>query len=162
MTVKTFVPMFMGVVSVSLAESWHCDRAALSAGQRRRLKVQQIKGSSMFALPSVVCLHTPPMVLWQPVCNARVLGSEERGDLRLLCILLLCVLTHLIPLCCDSPCVMLEFPASLPEILDLREIIERDIWLLEFLLIQLRPLHISYRIIIWFIESSQLFKVLLS
>jgi len=56
---------------------------------------------------------------------------------------------------------MLEFLASLPEMLDLREIIKRDICLLEFLLIQLRPLHISDRIIIWFIEGGQLFKVLL-
>jgi len=56
---------------------------------------------------------------------------------------------------------MLEFQASLPEMLDLREIIERDICLLEFLLIQLRPLHNSDRIIIWSIEGGQLFKVLL-
>jgi hypothetical protein len=54
---------------------------------------------------------------------------------------------------------MLEFQASLPEMLDLREIIERDICLLESLLIQLRPLNNSDRIIIWFIEGSQLFKV---
>ena len=64
MNVKTFVSMFMGVVSVSLVESCHCDRAALSAGQRRRLKVQQRKGSSLFALlSSTVCLHIPPVVL---------------------------------------------------------------------------------------------------
>jgi len=163
MNVKTFVSMFMGVVSISLAESCHCDRGALSAGQRRRLKLQQRKGSSLYALPSsAVCLHTPPMVLWQPVCNAWVLDSEERGDLRLLCILLLYVLTHLLLLCCDSLCVMLEFQASLHEMLDLREIIKRDICLLEFLLVQLRPVHNSDRIIIWFIEGGQLFKVLLS
>jgi hypothetical protein len=57
---------------------------------------------------------------------------------------------------------MLEFQTSLPEMLDPREIIERDICLLEFLLIQLRPLHNSDRNIIWFIEGGQLFKVLLS
>ena len=64
MNVKTFVSLFVGVVSVSLAESCHCDRAALSAGQRRRLQVQQRKGSSLVAMPSsALCLHTPPMVL---------------------------------------------------------------------------------------------------
>jgi len=54
---------------------------------------------------------------------------------------------------------MLQFPASLPEMLDLGEIIERDICLLEFLLIQLRRLHNSDRIIIWFIEGGQMFNV---
>jgi hypothetical protein len=44
-------------------------------------------------------------------------------------------------LCCDSLCFMLEFQASLPEMLDLREIIKRDICILEFLLIQLRLLY---------------------
>jgi hypothetical protein len=57
---------------------------------------------------------------------------------------------------------MLEFQASLPEMLHLREIMERDICLLEFLLIQLRPVHNSGRIMIWSIEGGQLFKVLLS
>jgi len=51
---------------------------------------------------------------------------------------------------------MLEFPASLPEMLDLREIIERDICLLEFLLIQLRPLHNSDRIVIWWVVSCSM------
>lgn len=77
------------------------------------------------------------------MCIARVLDSEERSDLLLLCIVLFYVLTHLLPLCCDSLCVMLEFQASLPEMLDLREIIKRAICLLEFLLIQLRLLHNS-------------------
>jgi len=57
---------------------------------------------------------------------------------------------------------MLEFQASLHEMLDLREIIKKDICLLEFLLVQLKPVHNSDRIIIWFIEGGQLFKVLLS